>query len=147
MRNFAGLAAALIVLLAGTLPARATGVVHIQQKDGSVKTYADVNVAVDPSSLRLTTSDGVGTLYVGRAACTAVGQLIKCAPYDATYIAHDVSTHIVLIDGNAWLNPSQKAQSIPDSNRKLAAHGVTLTMRTKAGTTVTLSGTADVIGK
>jgi hypothetical protein len=147
MRKFAGLFAAAIILLAGASPALATGVVHIQPKTGPLKTYTDVNVALDPSSLRLTSSDGIGTLYIGRAACTAVGQLIKCAPYDATYIAHDVSTHIVLTDGTAWLNPSQKPQTIPDSNRKLAAHGVALTMRTKAGTTVTLSGTADVISK
>jgi hypothetical protein len=147
MRKFAGLLAALIVLLAGALPARATGVVHIQQKDGSVKTYAGVNIALDPSSMRLTTSDGVGTLYIGRAACTAVGQLINCAPYDATYIAHDVSTHIALIDGSAWINPSTTAHAIPDSTRKLAPHGVVLTMRSKAGTTVTLSGTADVMSK
>lgn len=147
MGKFAGLLAALILLLAGALPARATGVVHIQQKDGSVKTYADVNIALDPSSMRLTTSDGIGTLYIGRAACTAVGQVIKCIPYDATYIAHNVSTHIALIDGSAWVNLSTKSQSIPDSNRKLAARGVALTMRSTAGTTVTLSGTADVISR
>lgn len=147
MRKFAGLIAAFIVLLAGMMPARATGVVHIQQKDGSTKTYADVQIALDPSSMRLTTSDGVGTLYIGRAACTAVGQLITCAPYDATYIAHDVSTHIVLTGGSAWVNPSKTTQSMPDSNRKLAAHGVVLTMTTKAGTIVTVSGTADVMSR
>jgi hypothetical protein len=147
MRKFSGLLAAFVVLLAGALPARATGVVHIQQKDGSVKTYADVNIALDPSSMRLTTSDGVGTLYIGKAACTAIGQLLKCVPYDATYIAHDVSTHIELTDGTAWLNPSKKQQLIPDSNRKLAPLGVVMTMRSKAGTTVTLSGTADVVSK
>lgn len=147
MRKVAGLVAALIVLLAGGLPAAATGVVHIQPRNGPVKTYSDVRIALDPASMVLTSSDGVGTLYIGRAACTAVGGLIKCAPYDATYVAHGVSTHIVLTDGSAWLNPSKSARSIPDSNRKLAPRGVVMTIHSKAGTTVTLSGTADVIQK
>ena len=97
--------------------------------------------------MRLTTSDGVGTLYIGRAACTAVGQLVNCVPYDATYIAHDVSTHIVLTGGSAWVNLSKNVQSLPDSTRKLAAHGVVLTMTSKAGTTLTVSGTADVMSR
>jgi hypothetical protein len=147
MRKYAGLVAAVVLLFAGALPAGATGVVHIQPKSGPVKTYSDVKIALDSASMALTTSDGVGTLYVGRAACTTVGQLIKCAPYDATYIANGVSTHIELVDGNAWLNPSKSAHPIPDSNSMLPPGGVVMTMHSKAGTTVTLSGTADVVQK
>ena len=144
MRKLVGFMA-LFILMSGVTPASATGVVHIHPKNAAVKTYNDVQIAIEPSSLMLTTSDGVGVLYVGRAACTAVGELYKCVPYDATYAAGSTTTHIVLIDGTAWLNPTDKAQLIPGSGRKLAPHGVALTMRTKAGTDVTLSGTADSI--
>ncbi len=147
MRKYSGLVAAMVLVFAGALPAGATGVVHIQPKNGPVKTYAGVKIALDSASMALTSSDGVGTLYVGRAACTTVGQLIKCAPYDATYIAKGVSTHIALVGGNAWLNPSKSAHPIPDSKSVLPPRGVVMTIHSKAGTTVTLSGTADVIQK
>lgn len=34
--------------------------------------------------MAITSSDGNGTLVIGKAACTQVGALIRCLPYDAT---------------------------------------------------------------
>jgi hypothetical protein len=136
-----------VAVLSSGSPAGATGVAHITQPDGSVKTYNNVRIAIDSTSMTLTSSDRVGILYIGKAACTKFGELLKCLPYDATLEQHGSELHIPLKDGTAWLNPTAKAVTRPGSAARFAPHGVVFSMVTKAGTSLTLSGTADEIVK
>jgi hypothetical protein len=139
------LAATLSAILCG--PAGATGTVRIQQHDGGTKTYSNVRIVVFNESMTITSSDGEGTLVLGKAGCTKVGELLRCIPYDATLEQHGESTHVPLQSGTVWLNPSSTTQQLSFSSTQLPPRGVLLSIQTKAGTFVSLTGTVDRIQK
>ncbi|MGA7569362.1 MAG: hypothetical protein WBG27_00585 [Candidatus Aquilonibacter sp.] len=128
-------------------PARATGTARIAQRDGATKTYTNVRIVVQTESMAITSSDGQGTLVFGKAACTKVGELLRCIPYDATLEQHGQSTHIPLKYGTVWLNPSATTQQLTYSSTQLVPRGVLLSIRTKAGTYVSVTGVIDRIQK
>ena len=143
-------AAALAVFLAGValVPlgrVDAAGTVSIQQRDGTTKVYKNVHIRIGNESMTLTSADGVGTLVLGKAACTKEGDLIRCIPYDATLEQGGQATHIPLAMGTVWLNPSSSPQTLSHSTAKLQPRGVLMSIRTHAGTYVSLSGTVDEV--
>ena len=127
--------------------AHATGTVHVQQFNGATRTYKNVSVRVNDSNLALTSSDGKGTLVVGKAACTQVGNLVRCVAYDATLNQNGDTYHIPIKTGTLWLNPTGATQPLSYSSTQLQPHGVMLSLRTKAGTYVSLTGTIDEMHK
>lgn len=144
------LVSALLAVAIAAVPfglASATGTARIQQRDGSTKTYTDVRIDVTTESMAITSSDGQGTLVFGKAACTKVGELLRCIPYDATLEQHGQSTHIPLQYGTVWLNPSTTTQQLTYSSTRLPPRGVLLSIQTKAGTYVSLTGIVDRIQK
>jgi hypothetical protein len=143
------IAAALVIatLAAPFGPANATGTARILQSDGSDKTYNDVRIAVRDESMWMTSSDGVGTIVLGQAACTKVGELLRCLPYDAMLVESGRSTHVALQSGTVWLNPTTTAQPLTYSSMQVPPHGVLVALRTKKGTYVTLTGIVDEIKK
>jgi len=128
-------------------PAYATGTVLVQQRDGSEKTYTNVRISIRNESMAFTSSDGQGTIVLGKAACTKVRELVECLPYDATLLQNGQSTHIGLQSGTVWLNPSPTAQELSHSTTQLPPRGVLLAVRTKKGTYVTLTGVVDEVQK
>jgi hypothetical protein len=151
MRHFAASvlrAVFFISILAATArSALATGTALITQRDGTMKTYTNVHIAIRDQSMAITSSDGRGTLVLGKAACTKIGELLKCIPYDATLLQYGQKVHIPLQSGTAWLNPTQTPQQLTYSSAHLPGHGVILFIKTKAGTTVSLSGKVDEVIK
>lgn len=140
-----GLLAALIALSAA--PAAATGTVQVHQHDGSEKTYKHVTIKANDSNLAVTSSDGAGTLVVGKSACSEIGSLIRCLPYDAVLSQYGNTYHITVTAGTLWLNPGSATKTIQSSGKAVPARGVILSMRTKAGTSVYLTGTMDEVQK
>jgi len=126
-------------------PAFATGTVVVLQRDGSEKTYTNVRISIRNESMAITSSDGQGTIVLGKAACTKVGALLECLPYDATLLQNGQKTHISLQSGTVWLNPSSSAQTLSHSSTQLPPRGVLLAVRTKKGTYVTLTGVVDEV--
>lgn len=127
--------------------AYATGTALVQQRDGSEKTYTNVRISIRNESMAITSSDGQGTIVLGKAACTKVRELVECLPYDATLLQNGQSTHIALQSGTVWLNPSETAQELSHSSTQLPPRGVLLAVRTKKGTYVTLTGVVDEVQK
>lgn len=97
--------------------------------------------------MAITSSDGKGTLVLGKAACTKVGELLECLPYDATLFQNGERTHISLQSGTVWLNPTKTNQRMTHSWTELPPRGVLLAVRTKRGTWVTLTGIVDEVQK
>jgi hypothetical protein len=142
----AALAVALAVA-APFAPAGATGTARVVQRDGSQKTYTNVRISIKNGSMAITSADGQGTIVLGDAACTKVGELLECLPYDATLLQYGRKTHIPLQSGTVWLNPSQTRQPLSHSSTQLPPRGVLLAVRTKRGTYVTLTGVVDEVQK
>jgi hypothetical protein len=138
---------ALFSATAFSLPADALGTARIQQKDGSVKVYKNVSIRVKDQAMALVSSDGQGMLILGKAACTKVDELIRCLPYDATLQQHGKTFHIALKSGTVWINPTSADQPLSYSSTRLPPRGVLLSIQTKGGTYVSLSGTIDEVQK
>ncbi len=137
--------AALLMVAALTLPAGAAGTAMVWQRDGSQKTYTNVSIRLAREELALTTSDGAGTLVIGKAACTKEGALVKCLPYDATLFQNGEKKRIQIHSGTVWLNPTTSKQSLPDSSAQIQPHGVLISVTSKAGTFLSLTGTVDEV--
>jgi hypothetical protein len=132
---------------ASIVPALATGTMRVQHHDGVVQTYTAVYIRILDNEMTLTSNDGKGTVVIGKAACTKIGELIQCLPYDATLEQNGNEARIALQSGTVWLNPTNTRQSLTYSSQSLPAHGVLMAVKTKSGTYVSLSGTVDEIKK
>jgi len=139
------LAAAMALACFGS--SNASGTALVQQKNGPVKMYRDVLIEIRNAEMFITTADGVGTLVIGKAACIKVGELVKCLPYDATLYQNGWKDHVKIQSGTVWFNPSATAQPLSHSSASLPAHGVMMSITTKAGTYVSLTGTVDRMQK
>ena len=140
------------VVLTGLLttpfvPAGAKGTVRIQQSDGSTKEYTNVVIRIRNESMAITSSDGKGTIVLGKAACTKVAELVRCLPYDATLFQYGEKRHVALQSGTVWLNPSQTPQQLAHSSTQLPPRGVLLSVQTKRGTYVSMTGIVDEVKK
>ncbi len=125
----------------------ATGTARIQQADGNVKTYSNVRINIAQQKMSITSSDGKGTLVISKAACSMIGKMIRCYPYAATLEQGGTARPITVVNATVWLNPSGESQQLPRSSMHLPPRGVLLSLQTKAGTYVSLSGTADELKK
>ena len=139
--------AAVVALPAFSGRAAATGTVQVQQRDGSKKTYANVKIRIRDEAMSLTSADGRGMLVFGKAACTKVGELVECLPYDATLFQNGENFHIRLQSGTVWFNPSSASQRLSNSSAQLPPRGVELAVKTLRGTYVTLTGIVDEVQK
>jgi hypothetical protein len=125
--------------------AYAHGTARIQQPNGDVKYYHDVLIRIRNEALALTSSDGKGTLVIGKAACLKVEELVKCIPYEATLLQNGESHRVRLSSGTVWFNPTTAKQTLAYSSTQIPAHGVIVSVQTQAGTYVSLTGTVDQI--
>lgn len=135
------------ILSASPYRAVAVGTARIQLPDGDVKFYKNVFIRIKNEAMAITSADGVGTLVLGKAACTRVGELLRCIPYDATLDQRGRSRHIALQSGTVYVNTSNSPQTLPYSSTKIPPRGVLLSVRSKRGTYVSLSGVIDQVQK
>jgi len=145
--NLSALVTLALIAAAFTGPACATGTATVWQRDGSQKTYTNVVIRLAREELALTTRDGVGSFVIGKAACTKAGALVKCLPYDATLFQNGEKRRIVLRSGSVWLNPTTTTQLLPYSSAQIPPHGVLISITSKAGTYLSLTGTVDKVQK
>jgi hypothetical protein len=134
-------------VLAASSGAYAKGTVTVQQSDGSTQHYAGVTIRVVNKTLRITTADGLGTLTIDRAACSYVGDLMMCLPYDMTLTQGGGSHPLDFQRGTVYLNLTDAKQQLPLSSMQLPPQGILLSLTTKIGTIVNLNGTIDQVQK
>ncbi len=148
MRNVWGMCFMTCVMGVSTAYANAAGTARIQQRDGSAKIYSDVHIRVqDHQRLLITSSDGVGTLIVNKASCTAVANLIRCLAYSVELDQNGRTVAIPVLSGTVWLNLSGAKHQLPYSSTQLPPRAVLMALATKRGTHLTLTGTIDEVTK
>jgi hypothetical protein len=133
------------VWLAAGSPACAKGVTLIQQRNGTAKTYSNVNIALDRQTLTLRTADGNGILKIVTGACSFDSSVQRCLPY-SVMLTQNGKTHPIAIDyGSVFLNLSNEAHHLPLSSDMLAPRTVLVLFKTAHGTYVTSKGTVDEV--
>lgn len=148
MRIFLGALILVCAVLAGSAGAvQAKGTARVQQNDGSVQSYADVEIRITNKTLRLTTADGKGTLVIDKAACSYVGELMRCLPYTMT-LDQGGGVHPLDFDrGTVYLNLTDAKQQLSFSSTQLPPRGILLALKTKVGTIITVTGVVDEVSK
>jgi len=138
-----------VTALAGlsAVPARAEGIVTIQHSDGTINTYRDAEIKVIHSALYVTSADGKGTMVINRAACSYQGDTYVCLPTSVTLVQGGSSSAVDLSSGTIYANMTDDAQQLPLSSQHLGPHSILLSITTKKGTTINLSGTIDKVTK
>lgn len=125
----------------------AAGTARVQQRDGAVRVYKDVHIKIADQRLWITSNDRVGTLVISKSSCTGFDKLVRCLPYTAVLEQRGAKRNLQIENGSAWFNRSKTAQTLPQSSTKLPPHGVLMTLKTKAGTFLSLTGTVDEMVK
>lgn len=134
---------ATVLVLALSAPALATGTVRIQQRDGSVKTYAGVTMKVAHKTLTLTSADKVSTVAISGAACAPDGTLVRCKGGGFSFL-QDAKKHIVPFkSATFYFNPTDQDQLLPLSTTKIGPRSVIFAVQTAKGTYVTGNGKLD----
>ena len=125
--------------------ASAKGVTLVQQADGSVHTYIDVNIRLSGQTLWLRSADRKGVLKIGNGACSFIGAIQRCLPYAVGLIQDGKTRQIAILHGTVFLNLSNTAQHLPRSSEVLAPRTILALWRTVRGTYVTIKGTIDEV--
>lgn len=131
--------------IATTSAASAKGVTLVQQADGSVHTYIDVNIRLSGQTLWLRSADRKGVLKIGNGACSFIGAIQRCLPYAVALIQDGKTRQIAILHGTVFLNLSNTAQHLPRSSEELAPRTILALWRTVRGTYVTIKGTIDEV--
>jgi|SRR5580692_3223792 hypothetical protein len=131
--------------MATTSAASAKGVTLVQQADGSVHTYIDVNIRLSGQTLWLRSADRKGVLKIGNGACSFIGAIQRCLPYAVALIQDGKTRQIAILHGTVFLNLSNTAQHLPRSSEELAPRTILALWRTVRGTYVTIKGALDEV--
>lgn len=137
--------ASAVAWLAAGSPASAKGVTLIQEKNGVVKTYSSVNIALNGQTLTLRTADGKGVLRIVTGACSFDKNVQRCLPY-SVMLTQNGKTHPIALDyGSVFLNVSNEPHHLTLSSDMLAPRTVLILFKTAHGTYVTSKGTLDEV--
>jgi len=136
-----------VAVAVGPAPALAQGTVRIQQVDGTVNTYHNVSIKILHSALYLTSADTKGTLVINRAACYFQGAIMTCLPTSGTLVQNGAVNSIGFKTGTIFLNLTDSAQQLAHSSMRIAPRSILVSLQTKRGTYINLSGSIDKVTK
>jgi hypothetical protein len=135
------LAAAFVVGLGA--PALATGTVRVQQSDGSVQRYTNVELRIVNKTLTLTSADKVSTVVISGASCVHSGDLVRCTGGGLSLRQTGKTHTIPFKTATFYFNPTDQDQSLPLSTVKVGAHSVIFATQTAKGTYINGNGKLD----
>ena len=137
-------AALALAVAACPIAAMATGTTRVQHSDGTVNVYQPVGIKIIPDkALVITSPDGTGRIIIYRAACSYVGELMRCFPTGITWKQNGESHPLDLQRGTIYLNQTASSQPLPLSSTQVPANSIVMSLQTKRGTYINVTGTID----
>jgi hypothetical protein len=131
------------MLLCFASAADAKGTVRVQQSDGSTQVYSNVSLRLVQKTFRMTTEDGKGTLIVTKAACSFVGDLMRCLPDQLVLDQGGSEQPLDFQNGTFYYNNTSTKQQLPLSSTQVPPNGVLGLLVTKKGTIIAINGVVD----
>jgi hypothetical protein len=135
----------LALFIFGVAQAGATGTVRVQQHDGTVQTYDGVSIRVKHNTIRIGSKDQKGVMVIDRAACSYVGDLIRCLPTSFRLEQTGQTKTIDLVDGLIYANLTGTPQQMTLSSKQMQPKSLMLQLQTLHGTYISVRGQIDVI--
>jgi hypothetical protein len=126
-------------------PAGATGLVRVQQSNGSIQEYPDARIdySKDAKTLTITTADGKGVLTIDQAACSYVGEVYRCLLTHMTLTQGGQTKPLDFSSGTIYANTTGGNLNMPLSSQIIPPKGIVMALTTKAGTYISMTGTID----
>ena len=138
-------ALALVWAYALAAPAGATGLVRVQQANGSIQEYpnARIDYSPDAKTLTITTADGKGTLVIDQAACSYVGDIYRCLLTHMSLTQTGQTKPLDFSNGTIYANTTDGNLNLPLSSQVVPPKGIVMALTTNAGTYISMTGTID----
>jgi hypothetical protein len=127
--------------------ASAQGTIQIQHAGSQPDTYENVVIQVIHDTFNVTSADGKGTLIITRAACSYQGDVSVCLPTAVTLVQPDGTHALDLRSGTLYANTTSSPQKLPFSSTQIPPQGVIMSLQTRKGTFINLTGTIDKVVK
>jgi hypothetical protein len=126
-------------------PAGATGLVRVQQSNGSIQEYpnARIDYSKDAKTLTITTADGKGTLLIDQAACSYVGEIYRCLLTHMSLTQNGQTKPLDFSSGTIYANTTDGNLNLPLSSQIVPPKGIVMALTTNAGTYISMTGTID----
>ncbi|MGR4065415.1 MAG: hypothetical protein ACLQPV_08200 [Vulcanimicrobiaceae bacterium] len=145
--RFATCTAAIALAFGSVLaaPAGATGLVRVQQNNGSIQEYPNVRIdySKDAKTLTITTADGKGTLLIDQAACSYLGQVYRCLLTHMSLTQNGQTKPLDFSNGTIYANTTDGNLNLPLSSQIIPPKGIVMALTTDAGTYISMTGTID----
>jgi len=106
-----------------------------------------VKIRIVDKTLRITSADGKGTLVIQKAACSYVGEIQTCLPYQLALEQGGTSKPVNIKRGTVYVNLTSGTLQLPNSTTQIGPRGIVMSMTTKIGTVINLTGTIDEVVK
>ena len=148
MKILVSFACLTIACFACAQSAAALGTATVQKVDKPIDTYKDVRIVLQPkTALLITTADGQGTLIIDKAACSYVGDVQTCLPTSVKLKQNGTVSPIDIRQGTIYANLTGQSQPLSNSSMRLPPNGILMSVTTKIGTIINVTGVIDTVTK
>jgi hypothetical protein len=138
---------ALIFTFAISAPAFAKGEINVEHSDGIIDSYSDVTISNTADILYFEDPDTGTILMISKKGCNPEGELLLCQEARMGVDTHGVMEELGVKQIFLFINPTQKAQPIKNSEVTLSPGTVLLEASTNKGSYITGLGKIDATTK
>lgn len=138
---------ALALTFAVSTSAFAKGEINVEHSDGTLETYSGVVISNTADILYFEDPDTGTILMVSKKGCNPEGELLVCKEARMGVDTHGVIEELSVKQIFLFINPTQKAQPIKNSEVTLSPGTVLLEVSTNKGSYVTGLGKIDATTK
>jgi hypothetical protein len=138
---------AMVLTFAVSAPALARGEISVEYSDGNVETYSDVSISNTADILYFEDPDTGTILMISKKGCNPEGELLLCKEARMGVDTHGVIEELSVKQIVLFINPTQKAQPIKNSEVTLSPGTVLLEASTDKGSFITGLGKIDATTK
>jgi hypothetical protein len=133
-----------VIALLAPIAAQASGLVSVQQSDGSTQSYQRVGMKLVGRTVFLSSPNRKDVLEIATDACSYPAGVERCLPY-ATTLHRGGRSHLIPMDrGAVYLNLTNDVEHLPHSSRILEPQHVLVHLHTMRGTYISADGKLDV---
>ncbi|MBV8222909.1 MAG: hypothetical protein JO293_06070 [Candidatus Eremiobacteraeota bacterium] len=148
MKILVSLACLALAVIACAHSAAALGTATVQKVDKPIDTYNNVRIVFQPKkALLITSADGQGTLIIDKAACSYVGDIQTCLPTSVKLKQNGTVSPIDILKGTVYANLTGQSQPLSNSSMRLPPNGILMSVTTKIGTIINVTGVIDTVTK
>lgn len=137
----------MVLTFAISAPAFARGEISVEYSDGNVETYSDVSISNTANILYFEDPDTGTILMISKKGCNPEGELLLCKEARMGVDTHGVIEELSVKQIVLFINPTQKAQPIKNSEVTLSPGTVLLEASTHKGSFITGLGKIDATTK